>query len=390
MYNIEKNNSKKILIISPINRWGGVNVDVGFIAQAYNKMGLDVFVLSLGNYFNDCSIFNFVDRESFESIDRLILKRNFCLIWFMKALNFIKPNQAPIHHRLNNRLLKRFKLLSTTRWQCIQEQIDKHHIILMCHHFTGNYVYETAKYCQQTNKQFFLRVTQQINGQNFNFNNLSQLKAINKIIIHSSKNLPFLEENKFKNVCIIDQCVYLEHLYQPNFGQAVKSFYALGRIEKTKNLKQIIIAFKHVKLRDITLDIYGEGSEKEQLIELAQNDKRIKIHPSVNLDQIYQIHNQHSCLLISSHIEGGPYTALEAMCAGNLIISTRVGAMEDRLGVDYPYFYDGTTEALSSMINDVYQLDSNNVTQISKSFVSLYRERFSIKKISEAYQVLVE
>lgn len=382
--------TKNILIISPINQWGGVNVDVGFMAEAYKDQGHEVFVLSLGDYYEDSSIFEFINKNEFDSINRMLMHQHFGIKVILQLLNVLKPLNKPLHHRLKNRWTKKIYNLNQLTLDLLYKTIDRFDVVLMCHHFTGDYVVGTAQYCQKHQKPYFIRVTAQINERHFDFNNLSVYKSINNIIIHSSKNLPFLNKHHFDNVVLIDQCVYMENQYTKHkFESSVQSFYTLGRIEKIKNIEQMVKAFMAIDNPNITLDIYGDGSQKEYLINMTKHDTRIQFHAPVTLDNVFIIHNQHQCLLITSHIEGGPYTALEAMCAGNLIISTRVGAMEDRLGTDYSYFYDGTDAQLKTQIQQILDLTVDELNQNSNHLRAIYTEKYAIEKIKRDYQKLL-
>ena len=92
-------------------------------------------------------------------------------------------------------------------------------------------------------------------------------------------------------------------------------------------------------------------------------------------------------LIIASVKEAGPYTGLEAMAAGNLIITNRVGAMEDRLGKDYPLFYDN--EDIQSKINEAINMYSNQVKKIADNNKSKYFQNHTYKKIQKEYVELL-
>lgn len=387
----QNNTFKKILILSPINQWGGVNIDVGFIAKIYREAGYKIHILSLGDYYQDCSIFEFVSQTDYNSVNRVLVKKNSLTRIFLKTLNFFKPLDIPIDHRVDNRFIKRFFNIDKVRLHIIKSFIIKHDTIILCHHFTGKYVKEIATIAHNHNKNILFRVTAKINRTFITPSFIKSLKKVDGFILHSQKNSKVLEPVfGLSKIKIIDQCVFNEDKYlQSKIDTQHISFYTLCRLDKIKNVAQIIKAFLACKTSNISLHIYGEGIEKETLKKLAANDKRIIFYPVVAIKDVYKIHNKHNCLLISSIIEGGPYTALEAMAAGNLIISTRVGAMEERLGVDYPLFYNGSTKDLVKKIKDVLGNDSASIHNLSNQLKAIYDKAYTYKKIKKQYLKLL-
>ena len=82
---------KKYLILGPINQWGGVNIDVGFIAKVLKTKGNDVFVLSYGTYYEDASIFQFIEKKEYSSIDRELANNHLLVKVSLKVLQLTTP-----------------------------------------------------------------------------------------------------------------------------------------------------------------------------------------------------------------------------------------------------------------------------------------------------------
>ena len=384
---------KKILIISPINQWGGVNIDAGFMAEFYQNYGYKVKVLSLGDYYSDSSIFNFIPKKKYTTLNELVIRRYFFFFLILRMLNCIKPLDKPISHRVNNPYFKKYFGLKKKSCQILSQKIKESDVIFICHHLTGEFVEEIVSTSCKYSKTIFHRVTQQINEKRMlTPYNIRWLSKINTLIYHSKSNQLIAKKYLTAiNHSIIDQCVINENIFlSKNVLNNCKSYYVLTRLENTKKIDQVISAFKLINDKELSLHIYGDGAQLIFLKELAAEDKRIKFYAPVTIDYISQVHLKHDCLIISSSIEGGPYTGLEAMAAGNLIVSTRVGAMEERLGIDYDFFYNSTQIELTEKIDEITCLSSEEIKKISCRLKELYLKNHSYKIIQRKYQDLIE
>ena len=135
------------------------------------------------------------------------------------------------------------------------------------------------------------------------------------------------DKMKLKNIKNLDSYV----IYNPiGFKQKEKSklvnkkFIALGRLSKVKGFENLINNFKEFNKvnKEWTLDIYGDGIEKEnlekQINELELNNY-IKILPRNN--NVKEIYKEASIYCMSSYAEGFPLVILEAMESGLPIIT---------------------------------------------------------------------
>ena len=92
------------------------------------------------------------------------------------------------------------------------------------------------------------------------------------------------------NHLIIDQCVVDEDRYRSKKTLCqCKHFYTIARLDKLKRIDLIIKAIKNISYQDISLDIYGDGKQRDYLKSLAKDDNRINIHDSVPIDAVYKI-----------------------------------------------------------------------------------------------------
>lgn len=123
-------------------------------------------------------------------------------------------------------------------------------------------------------------------------------------------------------VTVIPNFVEISSEQQPDY--TVHRAIAVGRLEEPKGFDRLIDAWKKVSQQhaDWQLDIYGEGSLKDQL--QAQIDA-LGLHDVVTLcgcdDHILDRYAEHSLSVSSSRYEGLPMTLIEAASYGLPIVS---------------------------------------------------------------------
>jgi glycosyltransferase involved in cell wall biosynthesis len=130
-------------------------------------------------------------------------------------------------------------------------------------------------------------------------------------------------QKHYKNVYVIPN--YLpdkEYIYRDNYVK--KKFIFLGRLSKEKNLTEMVELFHSFsKLNnDWVLDIYGDGDQKNNILELIKKinlGKRITMYPTSK--SVEQVYSNGSILLMTSTNEGFPMVMIEAQAHGLPIIS---------------------------------------------------------------------
>ncbi len=122
---------------------------------------------------------------------------------------------------------------------------------------------------------------------------ISKIKVrSNWIILTKNKNI--LERNEFK-------------------------ILSVGRLEEQKNYKELIQTFKSSKFE---IDIYGEGSQKEELIELSRlNHVKVNFKGLIDYTSLQNIYHDYRYYVSFSKYEGNPKTVLEAQAAGCVVIT---------------------------------------------------------------------
>jgi glycosyltransferase involved in cell wall biosynthesis len=101
----------------------------------------------------------------------------------------------------------------------------------------------------------------------------------------------------------------------------------VGRVERQKNLANLIKALAGL---DYELDIYGTGSERKNLENLANKlNVKVSFRGNVPNDQLPAIMNNYPIFVLPSLYEGMPKSLLEAMACGLAALSTDVSGINE-------------------------------------------------------------
>ncbi|MCQ2238172.1 MAG: glycosyltransferase [Bacteroidaceae bacterium] len=154
-----------------------------------------------------------------------------------------------------------------------------------------------------------------------------------------------------------------------------KKFLTIGRmVPLHKGFDILIKAFAIFaqKNQDWTLDIVGDGPEKEKVEEIIHKynlDSRITIHPFTN--QIQRYYSAASIYILSSRWEGMPLVLAEAMAHGLPIISSDISISKELLNnkTFAQLFPNGNFEKLSEcMLNMIHSdLETKSKESLKKS-----------------------
>ncbi len=163
-----------------------------------------------------------------------------------------------------------------------------------------------------------------------------------------SKILQWVQKKSFKNVDkIIVPSEYLKNLlvkyyevpeskiemiynafeYRSVDSKKSERAYSLmcaGRLERHKNVDLIIEAMKLLPEK-YTLDIYGNGSEKVKLVDIAKElGGRVKFFGNVSHAELSREMEKHEMFILYSSYEGLPHVILEAFAARCPIVASNI------------------------------------------------------------------
>ena len=139
---------------------------------------------------------------------------------------------------------------------------------------------------------------------------------------------------------------------RPLPGEPVRLLYA-GRLSAVKNVGPIIEAAAGWE-KDCTLDILGDGEEREMLEKKAHGSERIRFRGAVTPDEVQKVMGEADMLVMNSTFEGIPMIILEAVSTGLPVVTTDVGGIKEVLtyGLDSEVT-DGSVQGIQDAMERV-------------------------------------
>lgn len=374
---------KKIQIYAPLTKEGGREIETGFIASILSEK-YSVKITSLGNFYKNSSIHNIINKNIvISSVNKKVYEKTRHYKLIIDVFSFLKKNTNPNHFRGSNSTLKIIFKIENKKIKILEEEIKKTNLVFICAQLSTNYVKQIIRIAKENNIPTIFRTTGTIK---INKKNFSWCKDVSIFVHHSQKNTNILNKEITHNYIIIDQCAIEENkiLNTVKPSKSIKTFCVLSRLSSEKQIDKVILAFKAIAEELDFLLIFGSGPEEKFLKKIAKNNKRIIFKGSIPNSNIHTVFNQIDCFIISSSEEAGPITGIEAMAAGKIIISTRVGAMEERFG-GLCFFYNGSVEDLKQKMLEVKNTNSQDLEIINKKMKDLYIKNYSLDKITKKY-----
>lgn len=176
-----------------------------------------------------------------------------------------------------------------------------------------------------------------------------------------------------------------------NTYESCKKFVMSGRLNKQKNYQMAIESFEIVKQKhkDVSLDIYGIGEEKEELLQIIK-DKNLQ--DSVRLcgwsnDMMAEEVN-YDAYLLTSNFEGLPNSLMEAMCLGLPCISTDCQTGPKDLIEDGENGFlvrTGESDGLAQKIIELIEFDPSEREKIGKNARKSMRENYNNQEIANKW-----
>ncbi len=165
-----------------------------------------------------------------------------------------------------------------------------------------------------------------------------------------------------------------------NYTKNSKKIVSVGRIEKQKNYELIIRALEKT---DYELDIYGEGSLKHSLSQLAENlNVKVNFFGIVSNEELYIKLKGYRYYISSSIYEGNPKSVLEAMSAGCLVIASNIKNHLEFLTDQNSILFENNIKFLQDVLLSLEKNEENNVKLIINAQKTI-NEKYLLKKLVE-------
>jgi glycosyltransferase involved in cell wall biosynthesis len=126
-------------------------------------------------------------------------------------------------------------------------------------------------------------------------------------------------------ITVIPNFIKIDIFRPLNAKKKRKSVLFIGRLNKYKNLDNLIEAF--TSLKEFSLDIIGVGELENQLKEKVKKlnlQTRVRFLGTIPNHKLPEIINQHEIFVLVSNMEGNPKVLLEAMSCGIACIGSNI------------------------------------------------------------------
>jgi glycosyltransferase involved in cell wall biosynthesis len=216
--------------------------------------------------------------------------------------------------------------------------------------------------------------------------------ACDKVLVLSSYWKEFFDKHIYDgNTEIIHNGVYL-----PVFASCrtvpdnIRSFLFLGRLGQRKGVYDLLEAIDQLVNRegnrDLRFFLAGDG-DLEQVKEIIQAKKlvaNVEVLGWIDEQQKLSLFKQVDTMLLPSYNEGLPMAILEAMAAGKVIISSRVGGIPDAVkgGINGFLIEPGEVDRLAQHILHVSR-HPDEMIDIAEQNIRRIDADYNLEKINE-------
>lgn len=378
---------RKILIIGPIENHGGRELEAGFIASSlYGKY--EISVCSTGNIDKTSQLFFHSFQGKVTSLKKLLYLNNFSLKPATLFSYFKNGKKHPVYFYVNNRFNVNLNLKKKEVEQLTKLIGEQDLVFIIAHLFTLR-TREIIEIAKESGIELIFRTTGEI-GDHGHFP--TYLRQVDHFIHHTIDNAKKI--NDLSTGSIIDQTSYIEEslLELPLGDNRVQRFGVIARLSPEKNILNLIRYFKNCASQADELFIIGEGELKSEILAEIGEDKRIALLGSKSLLEMAKHYAEIDCLIIPSYSEAGPLVGVEAMAAARLILSTRVGAMPERLSnTGNDFWFDAEDEmSFQNEFRRIKMLRAEEIRKISIANRKKYLANYSSKEIAGQYHNVIE
>jgi glycosyltransferase involved in cell wall biosynthesis len=166
---------------------------------------------------------------------------------------------------------------------------------------------------------------------------------------------------------------------QINNKNIVNNIVSVGRIEEQKNYELII---RSLQGTNFELDIFGEGSLKEDLVNLA-NELNVNINflGIVNNEILVQKLQHYKFYISSSKFEGNPKSVLEAMSAGCIVIASKIKNHLEFLNIDNSILFDQNIKSLKETIMNLDKISQRREDDLISNSVETIKNSYNLNDL---------
>lgn len=167
---------------------------------------------------------------------------------------------------------------------------------------------------------------------------------------------------------------------------------AVGSLRAVKNYFYFIEAFKKMNVKNIELDIYGDGPQKEEL-QRAIRESGANINLKGKVENISQILPNYDLFVMASKYEGFSVSVLEAMAAGLPLLLSDIPSFREQCKDTATYFKlnepDNFIQKLQNICNNDELLKQMS-EKGKKRMINNYTVSNHLQKLRRVYNCVLE
>ncbi|WP_303685987.1 glycosyltransferase family 4 protein [Nonlabens dokdonensis] len=380
-----KLNRKKVLILGPISDFGGREVEVQLISKALiEEYDIDL-ISTLPFTYKSVALLSSANY-SWNSLQGLLYKNSIILRISSLLTKFFNRRKEVPESFINNVLTYQLVDLDKKMKSYLEQAIASCDIVLFCGEFTSKWLIESFEICQKYHKPILVRTTGQI--KKIPESLFENLHIQHHILVHSVGNFKRLKTMSNFNQSIIDQTSIVEPALltiPTKLNNKTISYGYIGRFGKEKGIEDLL---KFMDGSHRKLVIAGSGPLHKEVESHCKQNENFTNLGELSLEELHLFFNKIDVLIISSFEEAGPLVGIEAMAAGKLIVSTRVGAMPDRLkDVRNSFWFDIKKEqSFLDVLEKIEGMDRNTLHELKEENRKHYIKKYSFNVIASQYQ----
>jgi len=378
----------KVLIIGPFEDYGGREIEANLVASSLLN-DYSLLVCSTGNMTVNSQVYNSKWKTKTTSLKKQLYK-NYHYFKPASIVSFLRNKQKePVHFYVNNKFNSRFNIKKKEIHQ-LRKLIDVVDIIFILAHLFTSRTKEIIELASGFNKKIIFRTTGAIERKS---SWPDYLNKVNLFIHHSESNARNLHSNLSVKYKVIDQSAIQEEklLKLPYLKRPIQNFVVIGRFSPEKNILNLISYFKKCSSGNDSLYIVGDGEGRPAIEKELTGCHNVKILGQLSTFEIANLYEKMDCLIIPSLNEAGPLVGIEAMAAARIILSTRVGAMPERLkdtGNNF-WFEAKSYDSFKYEFLRMKETELELIESISINNRKIYLQNHSKKEVSSFYSAAV-
>ncbi|WP_347052907.1 glycosyltransferase family 4 protein [Flavobacterium olei] len=378
---------KNILIIGSITDFGGKEIEVKNIIKALSP-SYNVKLLSTFPMTEKSIVFTDIDCQ-WTTLHKKLNNSNIILKALSNLSKMVNKSTLPSHFLIDNKVSRFLFDFDVRSLKIIKKEINDIDAVLFCGILSSGFLKEITEYCVSTKRPILFRTTGNITEIPEKLQSI--LPKILSIIVHSKYNKAKLLNCTSNNIKIIDQTSILEsELLKLSINKTPHlKFGYLGRFSPEKGLLELIDIFQQLNKK---LIIGGNGPLLNQVNEKCKGNSFVQNIGEISSDHISAFFDKIDCLIISSFEEAGPLVGIEAMAAGKIIISTKVGAIMERLDqTTNQFWFDiNNKESLLKVLSIIESKSEDEILNIRDDVRNRYLNAYSENIIASQYVKLFD